>query len=336
MAGVGRDGGEPGRADEPRVTVICVPRDHYHDAVRSLDALLQQSAAPFELVYVLGRAPQDVRDQVRREAARVGFTLIERDRHLVPNHARNLAMADVDTEYVVFLDNDAIVTPGWLSSLLACADETGAALVGPLQLIGPLEKGIVHLAGGFIEIDDSVSPRPIRRTHRYQWRRVDQLPVPLDRERCDFAEYHCVLARTDVLRAIGPLDERLLTVREVEDLAFQVAAHGGEVWFEPESLVTFAPPTSLRWSEVGFISRRWGERANRQSFEYFLDKYDLDRSELTALGFANAQRRPMFGSIRQVLGRLGSDRLERALDYGLHLLERPVNRLLVRPGRTSY
>jgi GT2 family glycosyltransferase len=336
MPGVERNADERGPADEPRVTAICVPRDHYHDAVNSLDALLQHTGAPFELVYVIGRAPRDVRDHVRREAARVGFTVIERDRHLVPNHARNLAMAEVDTEYVAFLDNDTIVTPGWLSSLISCADETGAALVGPLQLIGALEKGIVHLAGGFIEIDDSVSPHPIRRTHRYQAQPVDQLPVPLDRARCDFAEYHCMLARTDVLRAIGPLDERFLTAREVEDLAFQVARQGGEVWFEPESLVTFEPPTSLRWSEVGFISRRWGERANRQSFEYFLEKYDLDRSELTALGFANAQRRPMFGSIRRVVGRLGSDWLERALDYGLHLLERPANRLLVRPGRTSY
>jgi cellulose synthase/poly-beta-1,6-N-acetylglucosamine synthase-like glycosyltransferase len=318
------------------VTVVCVPRDHYHDAARSLDALLRHTDMAFELLYVIGRAPRDVLEHVRREAARVGFTLIERDRHLVPNHARNLALAQVDTEYVACIDNDTVVTPGWLSALVACADETGAALVGPLQLIGPPEDRLIHLAGGFIDIDRSATPHPIRLTHRYQWLVPDQVPAPLERARCDFAEFHCLLARTEALEAAGPLDERLLTAREVEDLALRLRQLGREVWFEPASEVTFLPPTRLRWSELGFVSRRWGERANRQTFEYFLDKYDLDRAHLSALGFANCQRRPIFGAVRERVGRLGGGGLARAVDYGLHRLERPVNRLLVRPGRTAY
>jgi hypothetical protein len=162
------------------------------------------------------------------------------------------------------------------------------------------------------------------------------LSEPLRREPCEFAEFHCLLARTDVLTAIGPLDEAFMTAREVEDLSIRVRRQGGEVWFEPASEVTFLPPSTVRWSEVGFLSRRWGERANRQSFEHFLATYGLDRSHMSAIGFANGQRRPIFGQVRRAVGRLGVPRFERAVDYGLHLIERRVNRQFVRPGRTTY
>ena len=317
----------------PDVTVVCVPRDHYHHAAQSLDALLTDTEPPFELVYVLGRAPADIATHVRREVARAGFTLIERDAHLVPNHARNLALAHVRTRYVAFVDNDTVVTPGWLSALVACAEETAAALVGPLQLMGPVEDRDIHLAGGLIDIDGSITPHPIRITHRFQGRHVADAPEPLERQRCDFAEFHCMLARTEVLRAVGPLDEGFRSAREVEDLALKVRAMGATCWFEPSAVATFLPPSRLRWSEIGFLSHRWSEQANRQSHELFVGRYGLDRSHMSALGFINGLRRAMFWPVREGLSRLGAPVLARKVEYALHRLERPVNRLLVRPGR---
>lgn len=330
--GLGTAGG-PG---SPRVTVVCVPRDHYSDAERGLEALIDHTDVPHELVYVLGRAPRDVGRHLRARAAEIGFTLIERDEHLVPNHARNLALARVRTEFVAFVDNDAIVTAGWLGPLLECADDTGASLVGPLQLIGPLEDEAIHLAGGWIELGDTKRPRSIRSIHRYQRLTVGEVPEPLHREACDFAEFHCMLARTQSLDRVGPLDEALLSVREVEDLAMAVAADGGTAWFEPASRVTFLPPKSLRWAELGFVARRWGERANRQSFRYFYAKHDLDASHITAIGFSNAQRRPIFAPVRRTVARLRVRTLERGVAYLLYQLDRALNHAFVRPGRTSY
>lgn len=329
MAGLVPAGGRQGDGG-PRVTVVCSPRDHYHDAVRCLDTLFECTREPFALVYVLGRAPRDVAAHIRGEAARRGFTLIERDEHLVPNHARNLALAEVGTEYVAFVDNDTLVTPGWLGALLACADDTGATTVGPLQLIGPLEEDVIHLAGGFIAIDRSAAPHPIRITHRFQGLHPDGVPEPLVRAPCDFAEFHCMVARTDALRQVGPLDEGLVSAREIEDLHLRLRARGATSWFEPAARVTFLPPERVRWSEVGFLSRRWSERANRESFERFVDRYDLDRSHLSALGFVNGLRRPLFGWARAALSRVGAPGIGRKVEYALHRLERPVNRFLVR------
>ncbi len=212
---------------------------------------------------MLGRAPRDVRDRVRHEAERAGFALIERDEHLVPNHARNLALPEVATEYVAFVDNDVIVEAGWLDALVACADETGVAVVGPLQLIGPPEEHAIHLTGGLIEIDESVTPHPVRITHRHQGPHEHEVPEPLVRERCDFAEFHGMLARTEVVRAVG-LDEAFLSAREVEDPALKVAAACGTCWFEHAARATFLPPERVRWSEVGFLSHRVGGAGQRR------------------------------------------------------------------------
>jgi GT2 family glycosyltransferase len=39
-------------------------------------------------------------------------------------------------KYVVFIDNDVLVTPGWLGSLVRRTEETGAWLVGALYCFG--------------------------------------------------------------------------------------------------------------------------------------------------------------------------------------------------------
>ena len=332
-----------GSADEdpPRVTVVCVPRDHHGDVEESLEALLDRTDVAHELVYVLGRAPKDAAEYVRRRSSEVGFTLIEQDSYLVPSHARNLARAHVSTEYVVFIDNDAVVGSGWLGPLIDCADETGAAVVGPLQFIEPLEHEQIHLAGGFIEMDETKSPRVIHRTHRFQGLRPEEVAASMRREECDFAEFHCMLVRTAALDTAGPFDERFLSVREVEDFAMIVRTTGGTVWFEPESHVTFLPLREVRGADIGYVARRWGERAVRTSFEHFCAKHDLDRSHIPRSGsFSTDQRRFIFARVRRPIQRpfdwLGVGKVESAAAHVVFRVERLLNWLFIRPGPTTF
>jgi GT2 family glycosyltransferase len=65
-----------------------------------------------------------------------GFRPIRTERYLAPNEARRLGLEEVRTPYVVFIDNDVLVSPGWLGALVRCAEETGAWLVGPVCCFG--------------------------------------------------------------------------------------------------------------------------------------------------------------------------------------------------------
>ena len=78
-----------------------------------------------------------------KKAEEESFKVIRTARYISPNQARNLGLRYVldrtildcaDSEYVVFVENDVIVKPGWLTQLVACAEETNAAVVGAAHL----------------------------------------------------------------------------------------------------------------------------------------------------------------------------------------------------------
>src|SRR5688572_14062824 len=136
---------------DSRVTVVVVPRERFSCAPESLESIYRETDVPFELVYVDGGSPPRIRRYLDAQARSRGFQLVRTDCYLSPNEARNLGLRDVDTEYVVFIDNDVVVTPGWLGKMVECADETSAGVVGPLTCIGRPEHEIIHLAGGRVE-----------------------------------------------------------------------------------------------------------------------------------------------------------------------------------------
>jgi GT2 family glycosyltransferase len=323
---------------EVRVTVAVVPRDHFSDALAGLDAILATSDdEPHELVYVVGRTPAPLLAELRRRSEQHGFRLLELEGWLVPAQARAAVLEQVGTEYLVFIDNDAEPAPGWLSAMVRCADETGAGQVAPLQLIGPLDDDAVHVAGGMIHVGEG-SPRSFVPEYVHQGKYVHEVADQLVRRRCDLAEFHCQLNRTEALRQVGGWDERLLSGREVEDVSMRLAAAGWEIWFEPEAKVTFHPPERVTsWDEVVFLSHRWGERANRKSFEHFLAKHDFDRADLSALGFVNGIRRANTGVVKQaVADKLPGKKPGKAFMKPFYAVERTLNWLLVHPDDTRY
>ena len=131
---------------------------------------------------------------------------------------------------MVFVDNDCLVQPGWLTTLLRTAEEQSAAVVGPLYAAGDPVPQRVHVAGGFTILDGAPGERHFQdflRFYNLPW--VD-LPTDLQRQRCDFAEFHCLLIRTDILVAVGGLDQAMFSTHEHLDLCMRVSAAGGEVW----------------------------------------------------------------------------------------------------------
>jgi GT2 family glycosyltransferase len=151
---------------------------------------------------------------LKTQAQDKGFKLIRTEHYLSPNQARNIGLTQVDTEYVLFIDNDVHVAPGWLEQLIACAEATDATVVCPLTCIGkPLHKKI-HLAGGeariVLEVDGDVIRRKVHEKHYYVNRPIAEVEGQLLRQQCEFAEFHCMLGKTEIFDKTGPLDEKLV------------------------------------------------------------------------------------------------------------------------------
>ena len=97
---------------QPLVTIVIVPRERFSCTQESLDSIYKYTEIPFKLVYVDGNSPTKIKEYLEKKAKIKNFKIIRTECYLTPNKARNLGIEAVDTKYLVFFDNDVIVTKG--------------------------------------------------------------------------------------------------------------------------------------------------------------------------------------------------------------------------------
>lgn len=313
----------------PDVTIVVVPRERFSCSIESLERLYEVTDPPFALVYVDGRSPRKIRNYLRAASVRHGFTLLRQPRYLSPNQARNLAMPEVRTPYVVFMDNDLLVTPGWLGALLACAEESGSWAVGPLYFEGDPADEIIHMAGGDMEISGEPGARKISTTHRLQHVRCSDAPA-LERGLCDYLEFHCMLLRTDTFERVGPLDEQLLSTREHLDLCLRIKDAGGTMCFEPAARVTYLSPPPVRLGDIRYYWLRWSDAWSRASLEHFSATYGLEGAYVDRIEIMRHRRQAVFAPVQAWTRRLLGSKAERAVRRALIACEPRLNHALVR------
>jgi GT2 family glycosyltransferase len=231
------------------------------------------------LIYVDGGSGPAVATFLRQRAREHDFALIRSDCMLTPNRARNLTLPYLRTQYVAFLDNDALVCDGWLGPLEACANETGAAIVSPLVCIGEPHDEVVHVAGGESHLVEHNGDRRFVETHPGQSKALGPMVATVSRSQCEQFEFHAVLMRTDALDEVGPLDEGLLSLFEHSDLGLRVRERGGTVWLEPAVPVTYLPTQQFRGDDRTFFIARWSDDWNRRSAHRFAEKWRLSAED---------------------------------------------------------
>ncbi|NHC33173.1 glycosyltransferase family 2 protein [Scytonema millei] len=261
---------------KPIVTIVVVPRERFSCTQASLESIYAHTDFPFKLIYVDGNSPAKVRRYLETQAQEKQFEIIRTNYYLSPNHARNIGLSRVDTKYLVFVDNDVIVSPGWLTALVNCAEETGATVVGPLMCEKQPIHQRVHFAGGESRVVTDVKGRRHLREKMYkQGHNAVELRPQLKRTQTELAEFHCTLVRREIFDRIGYLDEAMLNTKEHLDFCMTVAQVGGTVYFEPESLVTYVPGPPLEWTDLHFYMLRWSDAWTLGSLQRLREKWNL-------------------------------------------------------------
>lgn len=312
---------------EPKVTIVVVPRERFSCAQESLESIYQYTEIPFKLVYVDGNYPAKVRSYLQQQAQEKNFQLLRTDYYLTPNQARNLGLSQVTTDYVVFADNDVIVTPGWLKALLECAEETEATVVGPLMCQEKPLHEIVHFAGGESHIwEDKAGRRRLREKMYKQGKQVKDIYSELKRTPTELAEFHCVLVRRSIFEKVGLLDEAIMNTKEHLDFCMTLREIGATVYFEPASIVTYVPGPPLEFTDLHFYMLRWSNAWQLASLKRIRQKWNLAED-----GYFQAKYKQMgwrrYGTIIYPLARslsfgVGSGLLARAIARIEHLLNR--------------
>jgi GT2 family glycosyltransferase len=315
---------------QPQVTIIVVPRERFSYTRESLTSIYTHTDYPFELIYIDADSPPHIKDYLANEAKNKKFKLIRKDYYLSPNSARNLGLRQTTGKYIVFIDNDVIVSPGWLQSLIQCAEETGATVVSPLICQGTPLHTEIHCAGGETGILEETKNGSTRR------RIIEKIYMQgktlahhhIERQQTKLAEFHCVLVRRNIFTSIGYLDENLLNTKEHVDLCMLVENANGSIYLEPKSIVTYVPTTSLQLTDIPFYMLRWSDAWEKASLEHLSQKWNLTKDEYFKNRYKRLGWRRNMTIIQPITNKIPSRVGAKITNKLLRLIDKPINKLL--------
>jgi GT2 family glycosyltransferase len=216
----------------PSVSVVLLSALRWNLTERCLQSIYAHTTGQdLEIVVVDMGGSSEAAGGLASHAARDGrVRLVMNDRNVGTSRGRNQGLAECAGEFVVFLDNDAVVRPGWLHALLrAAAVDDGIGLYGGKLVCS---NGRVYFCNRYIH-------DVVRDGHRYVGVNVT-VPYCRDdpevnvREVVPWYPTGCLMGRRRDLLAIAGFDEGLPFVEEDKDLSLRMRAYGKQVLYVPE------------------------------------------------------------------------------------------------------
>ena len=220
-------------AAAPRVSVIIPVHGQLAHTLACLRSIAcHGAAAPFELIVVDDASPDDSAATLARID---GLRLLRNPHNLGFIGSCNAGAAAARGEFLLFLNNDTQVTPGWLDALLACfADDPDCGIAGA-RLVYP--DGRLQEAGALVFADGSawnVGRFEDRDDPRFAYRRE-----------VDYVSGAALMIPRALFAELGGFDTRYAPAYyEDADLAFAVRARGRKVVYQPASLIVHDEGTS--------------------------------------------------------------------------------------------
>jgi len=256
----------------PPVSVVMPVRNEERHLAESVRHVLGQDY-PGELELVLAVGPSaDRTEELARElaAAHPRVTVVPNPSGKIPA-ALNAAVRAARHQVIARVDGHALLPPGYLTTTVAALIETGAADVGGIMAAEGVTTfgkavawGMTSKAGvGSAAFHTGGGAGP-----------TDSVYLGV---------YH-----REAIEQAGGWDEEMLRAEDW-DLNYRIRAHGGQIWFTPESRVTYRPRASVRaLGSQYFHYGRWRrvivrEHSETASFRYLAPPA---AAGLVALGLA--------------------------------------------------
>lgn len=222
------DGGRFRVNEHPPVAILTVTTD----AAAHLPAYLAALGAityPNWTLWAVDNASSDGSAELVEQAF-PGAHVLRNDANLGFTGACNRAIAAIQetagAEYVLFLNDDTRVTPGFLEPLLAMAD--GRTLVAPMTCLEGTDGLLDDAAGAFD-------------WRRGTWKRriLGERPEGADcyAHAVETANLSCLLVPAGLFRQIGLLDDAFFVYYDDTDLCRRARDAGYRIIYEPASLV---------------------------------------------------------------------------------------------------
>ncbi|MBI5058225.1 glycosyltransferase [candidate division KSB1 bacterium] len=195
--------------------------------------------------------------------------------------ACNTGAAKANGEFIVFLNNDTVVEPGWLDAMLNCArGDKSIGIVGNLQVFPDTDRvqqagNVVGADGNFYSIYHDLLPA----TH-----------TAVSHSRAfQFVAGSCLMIVRNLFEQLGGFDEGFHNSYEDADLCLRAREAGKQVWYCAESRIRhFESKTVSGHAKQGpnherFMAR-WRSKLKQDDLQYFAADGFAAAEMLTAHG----------------------------------------------------
>ncbi len=200
--------------DQPKASIIILTYNNLELTQACLESVYSRTEFPFEVI-VVDNASQDGIPQVLKEFAsnRANFRFILNRTNQGFSRANNQGASLATGEYLIFLNNDTVVTSGWLPALLNHLQDPKVGMVGPVTNTAANESRIPVTYQTLTAMPDFALS--YTRAHQGQTIEIEMLA------------FFCVALRRSVFEEIGPLDEQFdVGMFEDEDYALRLKQRG--------------------------------------------------------------------------------------------------------------
>ncbi len=243
----------------PDVTVVMLTYNRWDLTREALRLVAEVTGPRYEVVIVDNASTDGTLDELDRVS---GARILRNPRNLGFGPANNQGAAMARGRYLLLLNSDAWVRPGWLEPLIDVADaDPGVAAVAP-KLLYP--DGRLQEAGSIVWRD--------ARVRQYGDGDVPNRPEYNFRRTVDYASAACLLVRRSAFLAVGGFDPKFAPVYcEDVDLCLAFAAGPGRVVYQPRSVVEHVRGASSTGSVPGTRIER-NRRLLRARWRSVLDR----------------------------------------------------------------
>ncbi len=309
---------EPQEPAHPTVDIVVCVHDALADVRRCLASLLDVTGRRFRLVLVDDGSAEPTRAFLEDLAARhPAIALVRREE---PPHgytlAANAGLRACAGDYVVLLNSDTVLTPGWLQQLVDHGERHPQ-----LGILGPLSNAASHQSVPELRHEGAwaVNPLPDWLTVEGMARIVQSAPR-VD-ARLPFLNGFCYVIKRPVLEAIGHFDEQRFAEGYCEENDYSHRASKRGYHLGVATNVYVHHDKSRSYGDAG------RNELARRHYEVFLDKHDrAEVQELVATMEASTALEP----VRRAVA--GASTSPQAMASLLGAESRPLNVVFILPG----
>jgi GT2 family glycosyltransferase/tetratricopeptide (TPR) repeat protein/glycosyltransferase involved in cell wall biosynthesis len=236
-----------------RVSIVIPVHNNLKITRDCWTSIRKNTAIPYEAVIVDNGSTEDV----AYEADQNNLRVVREERNMGFAHACNRGIRSTHGEYVVILNNDTIVTPGWLERLVWHLDnDPTAGIVGPSTnfAAGVQQIPVAYKSEkGLYDFSESIGARFVRKATE-----VDKIVGV------------CMVLRRSMLEDIGLFDTRFgIGNFEDDDICLRARLGGYKILWARDAFIHHAGSKTFQALKIDYAALM---ETNRKRF---LDKWEL-------------------------------------------------------------